>query len=82
MVKNKRSIAECNTCYQPVSNKDLSRMASGFCKLILFINNQMHAGLGFAAPQGTPIYATADGVVQTSGNTGSSYGNHVVINHG
>ena len=42
----------------------------------------MHAGIDFTAPQGTPIYATADGVVKTAGNTGNGYGNHVVINHG
>ena len=42
----------------------------------------MHAGLDFAAPQGTPIYATANGTVKMAGNTGNGYGNHVVINHG
>jgi murein DD-endopeptidase MepM/ murein hydrolase activator NlpD len=59
-------------------------MASGFGYRIdpVYKTTKMHAGLDFAAPQGTPIYATADGVVETSGNTGNGYGNHVVINHG
>jgi murein DD-endopeptidase MepM/ murein hydrolase activator NlpD len=43
---------------------------------------KFHAGLDFAAPQGTPIYATADGRVTTAGNTGNGFGNHVEINHG
>jgi murein DD-endopeptidase MepM/ murein hydrolase activator NlpD len=38
--------------------------------------------LDFTAPQGTPIYATADGVVKTAGFSDGGYGNHVVINHG
>jgi murein DD-endopeptidase MepM/ murein hydrolase activator NlpD len=43
---------------------------------------KFHTGLDFSAPQGTPIYATAQGVVRIAGNLGNGYGNHVVINHG
>lgn len=69
---------------QPVSNKDLKRIASGFGHRIdpIYKTIKLHAGLDFAAPQGTPIYATADGVVRLAGNTGNGYGNHVIINHG
>jgi murein DD-endopeptidase MepM/ murein hydrolase activator NlpD len=42
----------------------------------------MHKGLDFTAPQGTPIYATGDGVVSEAGFSEGGYGNHVVINHG
>ena len=42
----------------------------------------MHAGLDFTAPQGTPIYATANGVVRLAGYSDGGYGNHVIINHG
>ena len=42
----------------------------------------MHAGLDFAAPQGTPIYATANGRVKVAGYSDGGYGNHVVIDHG
>jgi murein DD-endopeptidase MepM/ murein hydrolase activator NlpD len=41
----------------------------------------MHAGIDLAAPQGTPIYATADGVVQRAEWSGG-YGNMVEIDHG
>ena len=38
--------------------------------------------MDFSAPQGTPVYATAEGTVNIAGNLGNGYGNHVVINHG
>ena len=84
LVKNKEQLLAHTPAIQPVSNKDLSRIASGFGHRIdpVYKTIKMHAGLDFAAPQGTPIYATADGVVKTGGNTGNGYGNHVVINHG
>jgi murein DD-endopeptidase MepM/ murein hydrolase activator NlpD len=84
MVKNKEALLSATPAIQPVSNKDLSRLASGFGYRIdpVYKTTKMHAGLDFASPQGTPIYATADGVVTTAGNTGNGYGNHVVLNHG
>ncbi len=42
----------------------------------------MHAGLDFAAPIGTPIYATADGKVEKAEFSATGYGNHVVIDNG
>jgi murein DD-endopeptidase MepM/ murein hydrolase activator NlpD len=84
MVKNKEALLAATPAIQPVSNKDLNRLASGFGYRIdpVYKTTKFHAGLDFAAPQGSPVYATADGVVQLSGNTGNGYGNHVVINHG
>ncbi len=41
----------------------------------------MHAGIDLAGPVGTPIYATADGVVNKAG-WGNGYGNLVQISHG
>ncbi|PZR29340.1 MAG: peptidase M23 [Citrobacter freundii] len=84
LIKNKEALLAHTPAIQPVSNKDLSRIASGFGYRIdpVYKTIKMHAGLDFAAPQGTPIYATADGTVTTSGNTGNGYGNHVIIKHG
>lgn len=39
-----------------------------------------HTGLDFAAPEGTPIFAAADGVVVTAG-WGGAFGNYTVIEH-
>lgn len=84
LIQNKEQLLSHTPAIQPVSNKDLSRIASGFGYRIdpIYKTPKLHAGLDFAAPQGTPIYATADGTVTTAGNTGNGYGNHVVINHG
>jgi murein DD-endopeptidase MepM/ murein hydrolase activator NlpD len=69
---------------QPVSNKQLDRIASGFGTRIdpIYGTPKMHKGLDFTAPQGTPIYATGNGVVKVAGSSDGGYGNHVVINHG
>jgi murein DD-endopeptidase MepM/ murein hydrolase activator NlpD len=84
LVKNKEKLLAATPAIQPVSNKDLNRIASGFGYRIdpVYKTVKLHAGLDFAAPQGTPIYATADGVVTESGFSDGGYGNHVVVNHG
>jgi murein DD-endopeptidase MepM/ murein hydrolase activator NlpD len=42
----------------------------------------MHPGIDLAGPLGTPVYATADGIVGRSEWNGGGYGNLVEINHG
>lgn len=42
----------------------------------------MHAGIDLAGPVGTPIYATADGTVASSGWNSGGYGNLIEIDHG
>lgn len=82
-IRNKEQLLACTPAIQPVSNGDLKRVASGFGYRIdpVYKTVKFHAGLDFSAPQGTPIYATANGVVKVAGNLGNGYGNHVVINH-
>lgn len=41
----------------------------------------MHAGVDLPGPVGTPVYATADGIVDRAGRDGG-YGNMVEIDHG
>ena len=84
LVKSKENILSHTPAIQPVSNKDLSRIASGYGYRIdpVYKTTKMHPGIDFTAPQGTPIYATADGIVALSGNSGNGYGNHVIIRHG
>ncbi len=83
-IKNKEQLLACTPAIQPVSNADLKRVASGFGYRIdpIYKTPRFHAGLDFTAPQGTPIYATANGVIRTAGNKGNGYGNYVEINHG
>ena len=42
---------------------------------------RMHTGVDLSAPKGTPVYATADGVVSRE-KGGSGYGIVVILNHG
>ncbi|QEC41849.1 M23 family metallopeptidase [Pseudobacter ginsenosidimutans] len=83
-IANKEELLACTPAIQPVSNSDLKRVASGFGSRIdpVYKTIKFHAGLDFSAPQGTPIYATANGSIRTAGNLGNGYGNHVIINHG
>lgn len=69
---------------QPVSNKDLTRMASGYGMRIdpHYKTPAFHEGMDFTAPTGTPIYATGNGTVIRADQTARGYGNHVRIDHG
>lgn len=69
---------------QPVSNKQLIALASGFGFRVhpIYKVKKMHAGIDFAASIGTPIYATADGQVIEVSVRFSGYGKMVEIDHG
>ncbi|SMC46498.1 M23 family metallopeptidase [Cellulophaga tyrosinoxydans] len=69
---------------QPISNEDLTRMASGYgWRSDPFTKaRKMHWGMDFTSPKGTPIYATGDGKVTRADSNSSGYGNHIRIDHG
>ena len=84
LIKNQGAKLACIPAIQPVSNRDLDRIASGFGMRIdpVYGTPRMHKGLDFTASRGTPVYATGDGRTELAGFTGDGYGNHVIINHG
>jgi murein DD-endopeptidase MepM/ murein hydrolase activator NlpD len=84
LAKSKDTMLKCIPAIQPVSNKDLKRLASGFGMRIhpIYKIAKMHTGLDFTADIGTEIYATGDGVVESIESKFSGYGQHVIINHG
>ena len=84
LVKNKAEMLASIPAIQPVSNKDLSRMASGFGSRIdpIYKTRKFHAGMDFSAKSGTPIYATGDGKILKVRKSKRGYGNHVKIDHG
>jgi murein DD-endopeptidase MepM/ murein hydrolase activator NlpD len=45
-------------------------------------HRRMHQGIDIPGPLGTPVYATADGVVELAEYNSGGYGNLVEINHG
>jgi murein DD-endopeptidase MepM/ murein hydrolase activator NlpD len=84
MAKNKSKMLASIPAIQPVSNKNLRRIASGFGYRIdpIYRTRKMHKGLDFSAPSGTKIYATGDGVIKKVKRARWGYGTHVVIDHG
>jgi len=62
---------------------EFSRVSSGFGtrRHPLFNNWRAHTGVDYAAPTGTRIRATGDGVVEFAGRKGG-YGNAVILRHG
>jgi murein DD-endopeptidase MepM/ murein hydrolase activator NlpD len=81
--KNVEHRLRCVPAIQPISNKDLTRAASGFGMRIdpIYHTPAFHSGMDFVADTGTDIYATGDGtVVYCEWKQG--YGNCVIVNHG
>ncbi|WP_460218073.1 M23 family metallopeptidase [Psychroserpens sp. MEBiC05023] len=84
LAEDKEKFLSSIPAIQPVRNKDLKHMASGygyrtdpFTKVRKF-----HFGMDFTAPRGTPVYASGDGVVKRADANSSGYGKHIRIDHG
>jgi murein DD-endopeptidase MepM/ murein hydrolase activator NlpD len=84
MARDKEQMLASIPAIQPVANKDLKRMASGYGYRIhpIYKVRKLHTGTDFSAPTGTPIYATGDGKVSTYKRSRAGYGNHIIIDHG
>lgn len=83
LIKNKGKMLASIPAIQPISNKELRHQPSGFGWRThpIYKTPEFHPGMDFAAPSGTPIHATGDGVIERADNMARGYGNHVVINH-
>lgn len=68
---------------QPVSEKNLRAMASGYGyrRDPIYGTAKFHEGMDFSAPIGTPVYATGDGKV-VAADWNSGYGKMIEIDHG
>ena len=84
LAEEKAKLLAAIPAIQPVANKDLTRIASGYgLRSDPFTKERkMHWGMDFTAPRGTPIYATGDGVIERADNNATGYGNHIRIDHG
>ena len=84
LAKNKSEMLAAIPAIQPIDNKDLTRIASGFGPRIhpIYKIRKMHYGVDFTAKTGTPIYATGDGRISRADNRAVGFGNHVRIDHG
>lgn len=68
----------------PISNKDLTRTASGFGWRIhpIYKISKFHYGMDFTAPLGTEVYVTGNGTVTDVVTSQRGFGKHIVVDHG
>ena len=85
------SLAEKNEIFlasipaiSPVSDKDLTRFASGYGYRIhpIYRTRKMHTGIDLTAPSGTEVYATGDGRIIKASYAPGGYGKRILIDHG
>ncbi len=84
LADNKSDFLASIPAIQPIANKDLKRIASGFGYRIhpIYKTTKLHSGIDFTAPTRTPVYATGNGSISFAKYEGRGYGNHIIINHG
>jgi murein DD-endopeptidase MepM/ murein hydrolase activator NlpD len=84
LAEQKEKLYAAIPAIQPISNKQLLALSSGYGWRThpIYKVKKMHPGIDFAASIGTPIYATADGTVDQVSVKFSGYGKMVEINHG
>ena len=84
MIENKTEVLASTPAIQPISNNDLTRIASGFGPRIdpIYLTPRMHWGMDFTAEIGTPIFATGKGTVEVAEYNKGGYGNRIIIDHG
>lgn len=83
LARNKEDMLLCIPAIQPVMNKNLKRMASGYGYRIdpIYKTPKFHAGMDFSGEIGTDIFATGKGVIEFRGWM-QGYGNTVIVDHG
>lgn len=69
---------------QPIANPELTLLTAAYGRLMhpFYRTLQNHQGVDYAIPEGTPILATADGVVKEIKGKSSTSGTTIVIEHG
>lgn len=84
LAKRKDDMVRSIPAIMPISNKDLTRVASSFGMRIhpFYKVLKMHTGMDFTAPTGTDIYSTGDGMVAKIEYAQRGYGYNVMIDHG
>lgn len=83
MAKSKEKLLQSIPSIQPISNAELTRIASGYGFRMhpIYKIMKMHTGIDFTADIGTPIFATGDAVVDKA-EVMSGYGQIVILDHG
>jgi murein DD-endopeptidase MepM/ murein hydrolase activator NlpD len=84
LAENKEEMLRSVPAIIPISNKDLTRTASGFGWRIhpFYKISKFHFGMDFTAPLGTDVYATGNGTVVDVSSSQRGLGKHIIIDHG
>ena len=84
LIKNQQKMLSSIPSIQPVPNRNLERMASGYGWRVdpIYKIQEFHKGMDFTCPIGTQVHVTGDGVVETVDFNYGGYGNEVIVNHG
>tara|TARA_R110001583_G_scaffold130277_2_gene282034 strand:- start:3310 stop:4281 length:972 start_codon:yes stop_codon:yes gene_type:complete len=84
LAADKEKLLAAIPAIQPIENKDLTRMASGYgWRSDPFTKaRKKHWGMDFTSPTGTPVYASGDGVIKRADQGSAGYGKHIRIDHG
>ena len=71
---------DCVPAIQPVNNKQLTLLAAGKKPLINPFHRAMreHHGVDYLIPEGTAVFATADGVVKTLSEKNTTHGKAIM----
>lgn len=69
---------------QPIANRQLTLLTASYGPRIhpFYKTIQPHQGVDYTVPEGTRVFATADGVVKSSTLSNSTTGKSIVIDHG
>ena len=69
---------------QPVINSQLTLLTAGYGTLMhpFYRTLQSHQGVDYTVPEGSSVFATADGIVKEVSGRNSTFGQNIVIDHG
>ena len=85
LANNKEALLDALPAIRPVKDQPGTRFSSGFGYRIhpIYKVRKKHPGVDFSAKKGTPIYASADGIVISNDVFGGrGFGKHITISHG
>lgn len=84
MAKNKMNMLACIPAIIPLKQEEITNISSyfGYRSDPIYKIPIFHSGIDFAAPMGTEIFSTGDGVVEKVEQNYWGYGNMIIVNHG
>ncbi|MBU0765541.1 MAG: M23 family metallopeptidase, partial [Bacteroidetes bacterium] len=80
----KKDMLACIPAIQPVANKDLKKISSGFGmrKHPILGIRRFHSGMDFSIPVNSKVFVTGKGVVEKIVRSRQGKGNYIVVDHG